>query len=88
VSGFPKVPVYFRYFSCEGKDGKIKFYDDIYEEDRFLREKYFLNKTVDLICKCANSSRLADLRNLHICKLKYIPHEQASSIILCLHNNV
>ncbi|MBS1599875.1 MAG: L,D-transpeptidase family protein [Bacteroidetes bacterium] len=47
VSGFPKVPVYFRYFSCEGKDGRVKFYDDIYEEDRYLREKYFLNKTVE-----------------------------------------
>lgn len=47
VSGFPKVPVYIRYFSAEGKDGRVKFYDDIYEEDRYLREKYFLNKNVD-----------------------------------------
>ena len=47
ISGFPKVPVFIRYFSCEGKDGKVKFYDDIYEEDRYLREKYFLNKSVD-----------------------------------------
>ena len=47
ISGFPKLPVYLRYFSCEGKDGNIKFYDDIYEEDRLLREKYFADKTVE-----------------------------------------
>lgn len=39
-----KIAVYLRYFSCEGKDGKIKFYDDIYGEDKLLREKYFANK--------------------------------------------
>jgi len=47
VTGFTKLPVYIRYFTCEGKDGGIKFYNDIYEEDRYLREKYFDNKTVD-----------------------------------------
>jgi murein L,D-transpeptidase YcbB/YkuD len=47
VSGFAKVPVFIRYFSCEGKGGRIKFYDDIYEEDRYLTEKYFGNKTVE-----------------------------------------
>ena len=36
-----RVPIYIRYFSCEGKDGKIKFYDDIYGEDKVMREKYF-----------------------------------------------
>ncbi len=39
-----KIPIYIRYFSCEGKDGKIKFYDDIYGEDKVLREKYFADK--------------------------------------------
>lgn len=39
-----QIPVYIRYFSCEGKDGKIKFYDDIYGEDKILREKYFATK--------------------------------------------
>ena len=39
-----KIPLYIRYFSCEGKDGKIKFYDDIYGEDKVLREKYFAGK--------------------------------------------
>jgi L,D-transpeptidase YcbB len=39
-----QIPVYIRYFSCEGKEGKIKFYDDIYGEDKILREKYFATK--------------------------------------------
>jgi L,D-transpeptidase YcbB len=39
-----QIPVYIRYFSCEGKDGKVKFYDDIYGEDKILREKYFATK--------------------------------------------
>ncbi len=38
------LPLFIRYFSCEGKDGKIKFYDDIYGEDKVLREKYFADK--------------------------------------------
>jgi murein L,D-transpeptidase YcbB/YkuD len=39
-----RIPVYITYFSCEGKDGKVKFYDDIYGEDKALREKYFADK--------------------------------------------
>ena len=39
-----QVPLFIRYFSCEGKNGKILFYDDIYGEDKVLREKYFANK--------------------------------------------
>ncbi|HLX93933.1 MAG TPA: L,D-transpeptidase family protein, partial [Puia sp.] len=46
VSGFQRVPIYIRYFDCEGKNGRIRFYDDIYEEDRLLREKYFADKSV------------------------------------------
>ena len=38
------VHVYFIYYSCVGKDGKIKFYDDIYGDDKALREKYFSDK--------------------------------------------
>jgi murein L,D-transpeptidase YcbB/YkuD len=41
VWGFPRVPIYIRYFSAEGKGGKLKLYDDIYGDDRLLREKYF-----------------------------------------------
>jgi len=39
-----QIPLYIRYFSCEGKNGHIVFYDDIYGEDKILREKYFANK--------------------------------------------
>jgi murein L,D-transpeptidase YcbB/YkuD len=38
------IPLYIRYFSCEGKKGVIKFYEDIYGEDRLLMEKYFAKK--------------------------------------------
>jgi murein L,D-transpeptidase YcbB/YkuD len=39
-----KIPVYIRYFSCEGKNGSIVFYDDIYGEDALLRDKYYAHK--------------------------------------------
>ena len=47
VAGFPKVPIFIRYFTAEGKDGKIRFYDDIYGEDRILRQKYFAQKSIN-----------------------------------------
>ncbi|RYG03197.1 MAG: hypothetical protein EOO02_08965 [Chitinophagaceae bacterium] len=46
VSGFKKVPVFIRYFSVEGKDGSIRFYPDIYGEDRLLRNRYFADKAM------------------------------------------
>ena len=39
-----RLPLYIRYFSCEGKNGVVKFYDDVYGEDRLLIEKYFAKK--------------------------------------------
>jgi murein L,D-transpeptidase YcbB/YkuD len=39
-----KIPVFIRYFTCEGHDGKIIFYDDIYNEDQMLGERYFAKK--------------------------------------------
>lgn len=39
-----KIPLFIRYFSCEGNNGSIKFYDDIYGEDKRLKEKYFAGK--------------------------------------------
>jgi murein L,D-transpeptidase YcbB/YkuD len=39
-----KIPVFIRYITCEGKESGIAFYDDIYENDKLLREKYFANK--------------------------------------------
>jgi murein L,D-transpeptidase YcbB/YkuD len=47
VSGFQKLPVFLRYFDCEGVNGQVRFYDDIYGEDKFLREKYFADKAVN-----------------------------------------
>ena len=42
-----RIPLYIRYYTCEGKDGKVQFYDDIYAEDRLLSEKYFANKSIN-----------------------------------------
>jgi murein L,D-transpeptidase YcbB/YkuD len=39
-----KLPVFIRYFSCEGVNGRVLFYDDIYGEDKFLRQQYFTGK--------------------------------------------
>ncbi|HZI54558.1 MAG TPA: L,D-transpeptidase family protein, partial [Chitinophagaceae bacterium] len=39
-----KLPVFIRYFTCEGKDGKVIFYDDIYGEDKSLQERFFAGK--------------------------------------------
>ncbi|MEP7372477.1 MAG: L,D-transpeptidase family protein [Chitinophagaceae bacterium] len=39
-----KLPLFIRYFTCEGKNGKLLFYDDIYGEDKYLHEKYFTGK--------------------------------------------
>jgi L,D-transpeptidase YcbB len=39
-----RIPLSIRYFTCEVKNGKIVFYEDIYGEDKTLREKYFAAK--------------------------------------------
>lgn len=39
-----KLPVFIRYITCEGKEEGIVFYDDIYGDDKMLREKYFSRK--------------------------------------------
>ena len=36
-----KVSLFILYFSCEAKNGRIKFYDDVYGDDKVMREKYF-----------------------------------------------
>jgi len=38
------IPVFIRYFTCEAQNGRIVFYDDVYNEDKYLREKYFASK--------------------------------------------
>ncbi len=39
-----RIPLFIRYFTCEGKNGKIIFYTDIYNEDRMLGDRYFAKK--------------------------------------------
>lgn len=39
-----QIPLFIRYFSCEGKEGSIKFYEDIYGDDRRLKQLYFAGK--------------------------------------------
>jgi murein L,D-transpeptidase YcbB/YkuD len=38
------IPLFIRYFSCETKNGKLVFYEDIYEEDKRLRDRLFSSK--------------------------------------------
>jgi len=47
VYGFRRIPIFIRYFTCEGFDGKVKFYDDIYGEDKILRYRYFADKSIN-----------------------------------------
>jgi L,D-transpeptidase YcbB len=39
-----KYPLFIRYFSCEALKGSLKFYDDIYGDDKILIQKYFAGK--------------------------------------------
>lgn len=39
-----RMPVFIRYITCDARDGRIVFYDDVYGEDRFIREKYYAGK--------------------------------------------
>lgn len=39
-----RLPLYIRYFTCEGENGKLLFFDDIYGYDKALREKIFAEK--------------------------------------------
>ena len=39
-----RLPLYIRYFTCEVKEGKLVFYEDIYDEDKALQAKYFAGK--------------------------------------------
>ena len=46
IYGFSRVPIFIRYVTCEGKKGKILFHEDIYGEDRQLRDTYFADKPI------------------------------------------
>lgn len=39
-----KLPVYFRYFTTAAKNGRLVFFEDIYNEDKIAREAYFSTK--------------------------------------------
>lgn len=39
-----RLPLVIDYYTCATKDGQIVFYKDIYSKDRFLANKYFVNK--------------------------------------------
>lgn len=39
-----RVPLYIRYFTCETIDGSLVMHEDIYGEDRRLRQKFFTGK--------------------------------------------
>ena len=39
-----KLPLFVEYFTCEAKNNKLIFYEDIYDDDRKLAEKYLGNK--------------------------------------------
>jgi murein L,D-transpeptidase YcbB/YkuD len=41
ISLTPSVPIHIRYFTCEVKDGKLIFYDDIYKLDRTIVAKLY-----------------------------------------------
>jgi murein L,D-transpeptidase YcbB/YkuD len=46
VQGFQRVPIFIRYYTCEGINERIVFFDDVYGTDKYLREKYFSDKTI------------------------------------------
>ncbi|MEO6488572.1 MAG: L,D-transpeptidase family protein [Ferruginibacter sp.] len=41
-----KIPLFIRYFGCDAVHGSLKFYDDIYDEDKKVKEKYFAHNSV------------------------------------------
>ncbi len=38
------MPLFIAYFGCEYANGKLVFYEDIYNEDRAFMKKYFASK--------------------------------------------
>jgi murein L,D-transpeptidase YcbB/YkuD len=39
-----RLPLYIRYHTCEPRDGEIMFFDDMYGEDKRIRDTYFAGK--------------------------------------------
>ncbi len=40
-----RLPLYIEYFTCDATSNKIVFYNDIYNKDQFLEEKYLAGKS-------------------------------------------
>jgi L,D-transpeptidase YcbB len=39
-----RIPIFIRYFSCEGVNGKLVFYEDVYNEDKVMIDRFFAKK--------------------------------------------
>jgi len=39
-----RIPLFIRYFTCEADNGRIIFFEDIYDEDKQLAEQLFASK--------------------------------------------
>lgn len=39
-----RIPLFIRYFTCDVVDDEIVFYEDVYGDDRRLKDKFFANK--------------------------------------------
>lgn len=39
-----RIPLFIRYFTCEAKNDEVVFYEDVYGDDRRIKEKFFANK--------------------------------------------
>ena len=39
-----KIPIFIRYYGCEAQDGKVVFFDDVYNEDKSVIDQYFSKK--------------------------------------------
>ena len=46
VSGFPRVPLFIRYFTVEAQSGHLRFFDDTYGYDKLLKEKFFNSRSM------------------------------------------
>lgn len=41
-----KLPLYIRYITCEVRDGKLVFHEDIYDQDRKIQEQWALSRQI------------------------------------------
>jgi len=41
-----RIPLFIRYFTCDTKDDELVFYEDVYGDDKRLKDKFFANKNL------------------------------------------